>query len=404
MKAVLCRPTPVKYLLMRALSKRNPWLIYSAFGMTQLADIPEPKLIDEEWVKIRVTLSGICGSDIGGLNGQESLYLENYVSKSFVLGHENIGVITETGKKVTGLMPNDRVVVIPFLSCRQRGFKELCRYCKNGDYALCENVNEGNLSHGLSIGWNSDTSGGWAEYFIAHYSNVIKIPDEIDDDSAVMIDSFSCALHSVMQNPQKHDEVVLVYGCGTMGLNTILAIRSLGLKNRIIAIYSRGFQKEMAQKNGADILLNMKDEVYKRIAEITNARLYYPTIGMPAMEGGVDVVYDCVANNNTINNSLRFIRGKGRLVMIATAGILRNIDVAPLWFREISIIGSCEQGHERYNSKIKSTYQIVIDMLREKKLSLKEFVTHKFPLIRFREAIKTAINKDEKVIKVVLYP
>ena len=89
--------------------------------------------------------------------------------------------------------------------------------------------------------------------------------------------------------------------------------------------------------------------------------------------------------------------------MIATAGVLKNIDVAPLWFREISIIGSCEQGHEKYKGSVKSTYEIVIDMLMEKRLSLREFVTHKFPLKRFREALKVAINKDERVIKVVLY-
>jgi len=403
MKAVLCNPTPAKYLLMRALSKKNPSVIYSALCMARLVDIPEPRLIDEEWVKIRVTMSGICGSDIGGLNGQESLYLENYVSKSFVLGHENIGVITEIGNKVRNLKPNDRVAVIPFLSCKQRGFRELCRYCKDGNYALCENINEGSLSRGLSIGWNSDTSGGWAEYFVAHYSNVVRLPDELSDEDAVMIDSFSCALHAVMNNPPKHDETVIVYGCGTMGLNTILSIRTLGLKNRIIAIYSRGFQKEMAQKIGADILLHTKDDIYKKIAEITNARLYYPSLGKPALEGGVDIVYDCVANHDTINNSLRFLRGKGRLVMIATAGVLKNIDVAPLWFREISIIGSCEQGHEKYKGSVKSTYEIVIDMLMEKRLSLREFVTHKFPLKRFREALKVAINKDERVIKVVLY-
>lgn len=403
MKAVLCNTSPVKYILMRYLSRLSPSAIYSPLCLAKLADIPEPELVNEEWVKIKSTMSGICGSDIGGLNGQESFYLEPYVSKKFVLGHENVGIIEETGKQAGNLKKEDRVVVIPFLSCVQRGVKEMCEYCKKGDYALCENVNEGNLPAGLSIGWNSRTSGGWGEYFVAHYSNVIKLPDEISDEDAVMIDSFSCALHAVMQNPPKENDKILVYGCGTMGLNTILSIRALGFRNEIIAVYSRKFQGDMAIKLGASKIINLRENLFGKIAEMTNAKLYFPRIGKPTIEGGVGIVYDCVANSDTINNSLRFLKANGRLVMIATAGVLENIDAAPLWFRELKIIGSCEQGHEKYRESIKSTYQIAIEMLQEKKISLKGLVTHKFPLKDFKLALKTAVGKKEHAIKVVLY-
>ena len=403
MKAVLCNTSPIKYVLVRYLSRLSPSVIYGPLCLAKFADIPEPELVNEEWVKIKPIMSGICGSDIGGLNGQESFYLEPYVSKKFVLGHENVGTVAETGKDVKNLKNGDRVVVIPFLSCTQRGIKELCEYCKRGDYSLCENVNEGSLPAGLSIGWNSRTSGGWSEYFTAHYSSVIKLPDEISNEDAVMIDSFSCALHAVMQNPPKENDKILVYGCGTMGLNIVISIRALGFKNEVTAIYSRKFQGDMAIRLGASKIINLREDLFKRIAEITNAKLYFPSIGKPAMEGGVGIVYDCVANPDTINNSLRFLKAKGRLVMIATAGVLKNIDIAPLWFRELKIIGSCEQGHEKYRESIKSTYQAVIEMLQEKIISLKQLVTHKFPLKDFKLALRTAIGKKEPVIKTVLY-
>ncbi|MEK6808064.1 MAG: hypothetical protein AABY14_00085, partial [Nanoarchaeota archaeon] len=79
MKAIICNPTPVKYLLMRCLSRFNPKFIYGALCLAKLTNIPEPELISDEWVKIKVIMSGICGSDIGGLNAQESLYLEPFV-------------------------------------------------------------------------------------------------------------------------------------------------------------------------------------------------------------------------------------------------------------------------------------------------------------------------------------
>ncbi len=404
MKAVVYKANPFKYIVMKFLAKHYPSLIYGYLCMATFDDIPEPKLVNDGWVKIKVTMSGICGSDIGGLNGQESLYLEPYVSKKFVLGHENVGIVAEIGKKVKTLKPGDRVTVIPFLSCAQRGIKNQCKYCRHGDYALCENVNEGDLPAGLSIGWNSRTSGGWSEYFISHYSNVVKLPDKVSDESAVMIDSFSCALHAVMQNLPKKSDVVLVYGCGTMGLNIIASLRALDLNNKIIVIYSRNFQKKMALKLGADVMINLREDLFKRIAEITKAKIYHPQIGKPVLEGGVDIVYECVANTDTINNSLRFLKAKGKLVMIATAGVLENIDVAPVWFREIKIIGSCEQGHDIYKNSKKLTYEIVIDLLKEKKVDLEQFVTHKYPLSKFKSALKTVVNKSGEAIKVALYP
>ena len=403
MKAVLCNTSPVKYILMRYLSRLIPSVIYGPLCLAKLSDIPEPKLVNEEWVKIKSTMSGICGSDIGGLNGQESFYLEPYVSKKFVLGHENIGIISEVGKEVKNLKKGDRVVVIPFLSCVQRGIGELCEYCRKGDYSLCENVNEGNLPAGLSIGWNSRTSGGWSEFFVAHHSNVIKLPEGISDEDAVMIDSFSCALHAVMQNPPKENDRILVYGCGTMGLNTLLSIKVLGFKNEVIAVYSRKFQGDMAIKLGASKIINLREDLFKSIAAMTDAKLYFPRIGKPAMEGGVGIIYDCVASPDTINNSLRFLKAKGRLVMIATAGILKEVDAAPLWFRELKIIGSCEQGHEKYKDSVKSTYSIAIEMLQENKINPRQLVTHKFPLKDFKLALKTAIGKKEPAIKIALH-
>ncbi len=402
MKAVVYKASPIKYLLMRLLSGKFPSMAYGPLCLAKLKEIPEPKILGDEWVKIKVSMSGICGSDIGGLNAHESFYLEPYVSKEFVLGHENVGTIVEVGKSVKIYKPGDRVTAFPFLACKQRGFKEMCRYCKEGLYSLCENVNEGNLSRGLSIGLNKDTSGGWSEFFVAHFSQVVKIPDEISDEEAVMIDSFSCALHGVMNNLPRENDLVLVYGLGTMGINTIMALRALGCRNKIVALYSRNFQKQRAEKAGADILVKGRDDIYKKISEITGAKIYPLTIGKPAMEGGVDVVYDCVGNSETMNNSLRFLRGRGKYVMVATAGEIKNLDVAPVWFRELSIVGTCEQGYEKYNGRTRNTYEIAIDFILGKKVFLKDMVTHKFPLKKFKKALKTAIDKSENVFKVAL--
>lgn len=405
MKAVLCEMSPVKYLMMRGLSGKFKSLVYGPLCLARVANVAEPTLVDDSWVKIHVTHSGICGSDIGGLSAHESLYLEPYISEKFVLGHENVGVVCEVGGRVKNVKVGDRVVTYPFLACAQRGFskKDFCEYCACGDYALCENVNEGHLPKGLSIGWNARTSGGWGEYFVAHSSQVFRISKKVSDASAVMVDSFSCALHAVMQNPPKKRDVVMVYGCGTMGLNTIAALRGLGYKNKIVGVYSRGFQKSLAESFGCDATIHGHGDVFSSVARMTKAKMYSLTIGKPTLEGGVDVMYDCVATSDTITNSLRFLRGKGRYVMIATAGEVGKVDLAPLWFRELSMIGSCEQGHEQYNKKMIATYQLAINMIEEEKVVLDRLVTHMYPFTAFKRGLKVAIHKKNNAVKVALF-
>ena len=404
MKAIEYKVSNLRYITMKYLSMVNKKFIYGPLSLAKLVDKPEPKLIGEGWVKIKVIMSGVCGSDIGALEARQSFYLEPYMSKNFILGHENVGFVAEKGKKVKNVKIGDRVVVQPFLACKQRGIKNECHFCKTGNYSLCENVNGGKLSRGISIGLNKDTGGGWSEAFLAHYSNVFKLPEEVSNEEAVLIDSFSCALHAVIRNMPEKNDTAVVYGCGTVGLSTIASIRALGLKNRIIALCTRSFQKEMALKLGANIVLNpRRDNLFEEMAKISGAKLYKPTLGRPTLEGGVEIIYDCVADEDTINNSLRFLKASGKLVIIATAGVIGKIDMAPVWFRELNITGSCEQDFELYKKSMKTTYEIAIGLIKDKKVNLKPLVTHKFRLSDFKKAIKTAVDKNKGSIKVVFY-
>lgn len=393
MKAVVCKLNPLKYVLIRFLSKINPNFA-SFFSLAKLKDIEKPKLISQDWVLIKSMMSGICGSDIQLLKANESFYLEPYTSKEFVLGHENYGMVEQAGRNAHNLKKGDRVVIQPFLSCASRDIKK-CEYCELGEYSLCVNVNEGNLARGLHIGLNKDTSGGWAEYFIAHKDSIFKIPGEISEKEALMVDSFACSLHAVIRNPPNKKDIVIIYGSGTIGLLILASLRALNYNNKIIVVYTREFQKKLAEDIGADYFINpRKEDLFNKISELTKGKIYSNTFGQKAMEDGVNIIYECVGNDKTINNSLKLLSPKGRLVLIATSSNV-NIDLAPVWFRELKIIGTNEQSTENINAKQIPTYQLAINLISDKKVSLDRFVTHIYPLEKFKKAIKTAMNKGE---------
>ena len=160
-----------------------------------------PALPGPRWVRLRTILGGICGTDFSSImqRGHPASILQAFSSLPAMLGHENVSVVDEVGPQVTGWRPGDRVVVEPSLSCVPRGIEPVCRHCAAGRFTLCDNFRTGPLPVGSMIGWNCFTGGSWGPYFVAHESQLYRVPDEIDDETAVLVDPIAGALHAVLR-------------------------------------------------------------------------------------------------------------------------------------------------------------------------------------------------------------
>ncbi len=99
------------------------------------------------------------GSDMNAVFLDFNPALARFVSFPFTLGHENVGVIAEVGQEVEGFSPGDRVVADPLLPCATRGIEPPCEFCQRGEFSLCQNFAEGDLSPGFGIGTCRDTGG-----------------------------------------------------------------------------------------------------------------------------------------------------------------------------------------------------------------------------------------------------
>src|ERR1044072_7394316 len=89
-----------RWLLVRALASRWSSVASGALSCIRLADLPPPALPTPEWVRVQTRLSGICGSDLSAIGCKGSPYFSPFVSTPFVLGHEVVGNIVETGANV----------------------------------------------------------------------------------------------------------------------------------------------------------------------------------------------------------------------------------------------------------------------------------------------------------------
>jgi threonine dehydrogenase-like Zn-dependent dehydrogenase len=369
---------------------------YSPLSNIVLREVDEPRLLSENWVRIRTVYSGICGSDLNLILLRDSPSSSPFVSFPLTLGHENCGYVTEVGQNATDIKVGDRVVIDPLLSCAAREISEPCRFCRSGDFSLCENFRRGIASPGFAIGYCRDTGGGWSESFVAHRSQVIKLPDEVSFEEAALIDAFCSALHPVMRNYPKDDDICLIIGAGVIGLSVVAGLRALGSLAKIVVVAKYPHQAELAASYGADEVVCLKEEsdYFEALAGTLDGELLKPIIGKRIMEGGADVVFECVGSPTSIDDSLRFARAGGKVVLVGLASFPKKIDWTPIWLNEVMVKGSFWCGGETYLGKDTTTYNVAVDLLEEGKVSLKRLLTHKFRLEDYKDAIEANLDKS----------
>ncbi|MDQ0217846.1 alcohol dehydrogenase [Peribacillus cavernae] len=379
---------------------------HSRLSCLQFYEQSEPKLPNEDWVKIKVKYGGICGSDLNLIFLNDSPSTSPFVSFPFTIGHEIVGEIGEVGSGIADLNIGDRVVIDPILSCVTRGLDHHCSECLKGNFSLCLHKTEGSLSPGLLIGTCRDTGGGWSSCLVAHKSQVFKLPEEVNDLNGVMVEPFSCALHSVLRNPPRENDTVLVIGGGVIGLSVIAAIRALEIPCRIVALVKHHFQAELASSYGADDIILLRKQTYvQQLTKAIKGEVLKPLFGPEVIQGGADIVFECVGKKQSINDALRFSKNGGKVVLLGLAGIMDGIDWTTVWLNELDVKGSFAYSSEEYQGKRVRTFDIAIELMRDGKVDLSQLVTHRFPLEEYRNALGTASNKQSRsAIKVVFEP
>ena len=397
MKALVYRRSVPLYLLCRILSTIKPRRFFPSLAPFGLREIPLPRN-ERGWVLLKNSLCGICGSDLGLLRGKESFLLEPYASFPAVLGHEiaaSVVAAPEDSEWNTG----DRVVVEPLLSCAERGMQP-CRFCSRGSYNLCESFTAGNLAAGPVIGYNRSLGGGMAEFMLAPPGRLIRVPDSLADEKAVLADSLASALQPIMDHFPRDDQTVIVFGAGIVGQHAIRILRALGSRARLVAVARYPFQQELALNGGADLVLKSPNR--GELGEAVDAKFIPTTLGGGNLEGGADLVFDFVASRRSVQEALLALRARGKYVMVGTAGRIGPVDFSSLWFRELKVTGSSCYAFGNFEGRCVRTYQMAIDLLA-KGYPTEGLLTHTYSLNAFARAFKTAFNKTGfKSVKVAI--
>src|SRR5512143_520156 len=392
-------------------ARENKEAYLGEHSLLRLVDVPDLQVPFPDWLLIKTRLTGICGSDYK----QVFIDFENIDSPMAacatfpqVMGHEVVGTIAAVGAEVTHRRVGQRVVLNPWLSCAPRGITPVCPMCGEGQFSLCQNFRHGRLAAGIHTGTCRDASGGFAPMLPAHQSMAIPLPDDVSDEQAVLADPFSVSLHSVLRYPAKAGDLVVVYGCGTLGLCAIEILNKL-FDVRICAIARFDHQARLARQLGAfeTIPWRPTEQIVARLAEITGSEVFTPSEGAPGIPmlyggPGVRVVYNTVGTAESLEVAVR-IAGPRSTVVMSGVDTPARFEWSPHYFKEINLVGSNAFGVEEWNGVRKHAMEHYLDLVRAKTIDVTPILTHRFPLDDYKEAFRTTHDQGETGAVKVLF-
>jgi threonine dehydrogenase-like Zn-dependent dehydrogenase len=245
----------------------------------RVEEVPDPKIEQPTDAIIKVTSSGICGSDL-------HLYevLGAFIDPGDVLGHEPMGVVEEVGSEVTQIKPGDRVV-IPFnISCGH------CYTCEKGLQSQCETTQVHEYGTGASLlGYTKlygQVPGGQAEYLRVPQAQYgpIKVPDGPPDDRFVYLsDVLPTAWQAVEYANVPGEETLLVLGLGPIGEMCTRVAQHKGAQ--VIGVDLVEERLMRASSHGVRVLdLEAHDDLPEAVRELTDGRGPIAVIDAVGME------------------------------------------------------------------------------------------------------------------------
>ena len=320
--------------------------------MLQRKEIPE---ISDDQLLIRVHYCGICGSDIHTYLGHNP-----FIQFPTVLGHELIGRIAAVGSAVKNVGVGDRVTYEPTNHCGT------CRYCFDGQYNLCLN--------------RTPTIGSFREFTVLRESQVHQVPAAVGDEVGTLIEPLASALHALDVGQLQKGQRVLVIGSGTIG---ILITASAKLREaRSVAVTNRSLGKlSIAKEFGAEEGIHTPDPKH---TEIVLDRLG---------ENEIDIVFDTVANNETIECALTVLKKGGTLVIVGTPLEPFEADFPRILINELSVAGSL---------KYRGNFPEAISILANSGLDFSSLITRIFPLEDIQQAFEEVNVNSAKYVKCLI--
>lgn len=338
--------------------------VLTALRQLEITDIPEPTIKNDTDVLLKIEAVGVCGSDVHYYeNGKIGSQVVQY---PYLLGHECSATVQAIGTKVNRVKVDEQVVVDPAVSCG------LCDQCKMGRENTCRELQ--------FLGTPGQGPGCLCEYIVISQNSCFATNGAVTVEQSILCEPLAIGIYCIKRSRLQENARIAILGSGPIGLSCMAAARAVNAKD----IY-------------------MTDKIDERVQIAENAGATW--VGNPVKEDiaaaitrqvplGIDVVYECAGQQDTLDQAIELLRPGGVLMLIGAPEFDR------VWFvidkmrrKEITLMNVRRQN---------DCTQAAIDLIASGKVNVDFMITHRFKFEDSKKAFDIVSGYRDGVIKAII--
>ena len=330
----------------------------------EMKQVPDPMLVNDTDVLIRMKVIGVCGSDVhyyksGKIGSQVVQY-------PFPVGHEGAGEVVKVGPKVQRVKPGDRIAIEPAMPCWK------CDQCKAGRPHTCRKLK--------FLGCPGQADGCLSEYIIMPETSCFPIPEQMSYDEAAISEPLAIGLYAVNGSIPMEGAKVGILGFGPIGMSVLLPAIAKGA-SKVYVTDKIDERLELARRNGAVYAGNPdKQDVVQEIVA-----------GEPEM---LDVVFECCGQQEAVDQAIDLLKPGGKLMIIGIPEFDRwAFPVDKMRHKEVTV-----QNVRRQNETLDET----LEMIAKQRVDVNPMATHRFSFDDTKAAFDLVSEYKDGVMKAMI--
>ncbi|MBK7713115.1 MAG: alcohol dehydrogenase catalytic domain-containing protein [Bacteroidales bacterium] len=330
----------------------------------EMMNIPEPVIVNPNDVRIKMTVVGICGSDIHYYTqGQIGSQVVEY---PFAVGHEGAGIVVETGSDVKRVKKGDNIAIEPAMPCW------VCDQCLAGRHHTCRKLR--------FLGCPGQAEGCLSEYIVMPEEGCFPLKGRLTPDHGAISEPLAIGVYAVKKSGNVKDLDIGILGYGPIGMSVMLAAKAEGAGSFTVTdkIQSR---LAMALKEGATSLYNPLEEDFTAML-----KQHHPL--------GLDVVFECCGQQEALDQAIDVLKPGGKLVVVGIPEFDRwSMNVELTRRKEISL---------QFIRRQVDCVETALELMENGKIDISNMATHRFRFSKTKEAFDLVAAYEDGVMKAMI--
>lgn len=339
-------------------------MVLTGIRQMEMIEVPDPKIVHDTDVLIKMERVGVCGSDIhyyatGKIGSQVVQY-------PFAVGHEGAGTVIEVGSAVKSVKAGDEIAIEPAMPCWD------CDQCNAGRPHTCRNLK--------FLGCPGQADGCLSEYIVMPETSCALLDQGMNLDDGALSEPLAIGVYAVKQSIPMEGAAIGILGFGPIGMSVLLPAKAQGAKS-IFVTDKINERLTKARSLGVNYACNPDNEdVVVKVAELE-----------PNM---LDVVFECCGKQEALDNAIDLLKPGGKLMMIGIPEFDNWKFSADKGRRkEITYTNIRRQNH---------ALEPTLEMMKNKVFDAHQMVTHRFKFDQTKAAFDLVDNYADGVMKAMI--